>query len=748
MITPAFKNCYEVEIIDDTHVLVLGERGNELLTGAAYVVVAEGLAAGRSVQDIIDDAASGVTAAEVFYVLSRLEELQLVRNPHDTMPQAARGFWDALGVDPADAQQRLTQATVTLVALDGVDSSSLAGALDAAGLTRAEEGSFCVVLTDDYLRPELAAANDRYLAAGTTWMLARTVGSVLWLGPVFRRGATACWECMADRMRGLRPAESYVQKQKNYTYPRLASNYSLPSSELAGAGLVATEIAKCVAGAGSALDSMLITIDLSSFTVEEHVVVRRPQCPACGDIQAWRDRVPEPLQLVSRILSRIKGPDADGGQRTASPAQTLARYGHHVSRLTGVVRQLTVSRSLDASIAPVCVSGPNASTVETLGSLRGYFRDSNGGKGRTAAQAKAGALCEAIERHSGSFQGYEHRIRASYASLGDEAIHPNACMGFSEGQYAVRNEKRRDRYSRAPEPFDETAMIDWTPLWSLTHQRFRYLPTAYCYYEYPRMAEERFCWPDSNGCAAGNSTEEAILQGFFELVERDSVALWWYNQVRRPAVDLAAFGDPYFTALTKYYASYSRDLWVLDVTADLGIPAFVAVSPRTDSAKEDILLGFGCHLDPIIAIQRALTEVNQFFPAVIARHADPSAELRVSDGEILEWLTESTLANRPYLIPAEGPALGPSNYRAWGNDDLRDDVEQCVRIAAERGLETLVLDQTRPDIGLPVVRVVVPGLRHFWARCAPGRLYDVPVELGWLAAPLPESALNRTAVVW
>ena len=54
----------------------------------------------------------------------------------------------------------------------------------------------------------------------------------------------------------------------------------------------------------------------------------------------------------------------------------------------------------------------------------------------------------------------------------------------------------------------------------------------------------------------------------------------------------------------------------------------------------------------------------------------------------------------------------------------------------------LVLDQTRADVGLPVVKVIVPGLRHFWARYAPGRLYDVPVQLGWLDQPLRETEFN------
>ena len=66
----------------------------------------------------------------------------------------------------------------------------------------------------------------------------------------------------------------------------------------------------------------------------------------------------------------------------------------------------------------------------------------------------------------------------------------------------------------------------------------------------------------------------------------------------------------------------------------------------------------------------------------------------------------------------------------------------CVRLAKRAGLDFLVLDQTRPDIQVPVVRVIVPGLRHFYRRFAAGRLYDVPVKLGLRDRPLPESELT------
>ena len=62
-------------------------------------------------------------------------------------------------------------------------------------------------------------------------------------------------------------------------------------------------------------------------------------------------------------------------------------------------------------------------------------------------------------------------------------------------------------------------------------------------------------------------------------------------------------------------------------------------------------------------------------------------------------------------------------------------------------MEFLVLDQTRPDIAMPVARVIVPGMRHFWERFAPGRLFDVPVSMGWRERRLSEHQLNPVPVV-
>ena len=734
---PVFKSCYQIEIVDERHALFLSERANHLVSGSAYVILAGLLSEARDVDDLIEAVSDRLSIAEVYYVLDRLETLGVIREAHGGPPRAAEGFWDAVGVDPDVASRAIDQATVTLWSAGGVCAGNLARSLETLGIGVGPAGNLCIALVDDYLRPDLATLNQECLQEGRPWILARPVGSILWLGPLLRPGKTGCWECMAHRLRGHRVAETYAQTANHHSHPRVFAAYALPSTELAAAGLIATEIAKSLSGAPD-LESVLLTVDMATLKTERHAVVRRPQCPACGEGDAGVLRPPIPVQ----ITSRTKVWTSEGGFRSTTPEEILKTYGRHVSPLTGVVSELTAQSDVDPTITPLWVSGVNTAwrdgSIETLTS---HFRATTGGKGKTGPQAKAGALCEAIERYSGRFEGNEARFRASFEALGDTAIHPNACMLYSEKQYRRRHESSTKRSSRIPVPFDTRAEIEWSPVWSLTANRCRHLPTAYCYYGYPLTPDALFCWADSNGCAAGNSIEEAILQGFLEVVERDCVAMWWYNRIRRPSVDLASFDEPYFAELQDYYRSLNRELWVLDVTGDLGIPAFAAVSRRLGAPCEDITFGFGCHLDPRLGVLRALTETNQMLPTVVDRSIDPAARLKTTDEEVLSWLQTATVERHPFLFPSDR-LVSAGDYQQRKTNDLRDDVETCVRLAAERGMETLVLDQTRPDIGLSVVRVVVPGMRHFWARFAPGRLYDTPVALGWLDSPLPEEDLN------
>lgn len=328
-----------------------------------------------------------------------------------------------------------------------------------------------------------------------------------------------------------------------------------------------------------------------------------------------------------------------------------------VSALTGIVHGVTPLAD------GVCAARHNFTVAQT-----GARPGRSLGRG---VDARTGAVAEAVERYCGIWRGDEPRIRASFRELGARAIHPNDVLLFE------------------PSRFDEERIVDWVEAQSPAGGAAKYVAAAHCYYGY----DSAWCVADSNGCAAGQTREQAMLHGLLELVERDAIAIWWYNRARRPAL------------------AKRNGAALLDLTTDLGIPVIAAVDGE--------LLGFGAALDGEEAAARALAELSQARALVDARQYG-----RTYSGE---------LTDRSFLEPHDVPAAPRASL---------DGLDPCIAHLHAHGLETFVVDQTRAEIGLPVVRVIVPGLRHFRARFAPGRLYDVPPRLGWISGPLRRHELN------
>jgi ribosomal protein S12 methylthiotransferase accessory factor len=736
---PQFKAHLHVDALPGEGVFLISERGQAVLRGRLYETVIPLIDGHRSADELVEIVEGRLFAAEVYHVLGHLEKNGYLAEGTGAVSQRDEAFWHLHEIEPGLAVRRLAQSLVSVTGLGGLETVELVQALCALGVRVGDTGDIAVIATDDYLRSGLESCNRRSLRTRQPWLLVKPVGCRIWVGPLFQPGVTGCWECLAQRLRSNRQAELYVQHRAGRVEPFPVARGDTPATRAIAWNLAATEIAKWIArGRSPELEGKVLTVDSLSWTTETHTLVRRPQCPACGKPSGRSDPA-----IVVR--SRPKRFTHDGGHRAASPEETLRRYEHHVSHITGVVTTLGRFAHSGDGVINVYGSGHNlARRHGCLAELKTSLRSYSSGKGISELQAKASGLCEALERTCGVFRGEEIRQTARLRDLGDSAIHPNACMLYSAKQYCERElwQARQSQWNDVPEPFDEDEIAEWTPVWSLTRREIRHLPTAYCYFDYP---QQRYtCVSCSNGNAAGNTLEEAVLQAFFELVERDHVALWWYHRVRRPGVDLDSFDEPYLRRLTQYLRDHQhRELWVLDLTADLQIPVFAALSRRTDRQPEEILLGFGAHFDSRIALLRAVTELNQMLTWVMIDNAGKRLTAEpLEDPEALAWLQTATLENQPYLVPADSPPRLNGQFAENGNNDLLDDVRACQQLVEGEGMEMLVLDQTRPDIGLPVVKVIAPGLRHYWARYAPGRLYDVPVKLGWLPAPLREEDLN------
>ncbi|GAX34651.1 TOMM precursor leader peptide-binding protein [Nodularia sp. NIES-3585] len=756
---PHFKPCYSVETIEPDQVFLLSEREAVWLSDRLCCRVADLLRDRHSIDEIIDIMQLELLqqnptpeTADFFQnvlnlsiktqsALFQMEQQGYLVEPDDSLPTHLAIFCNHLNITPTLAAQRLQSTTVAVKTLGSLSPEDFTTILKSQHIQTGDTGDITVVLTDDYLHPQLEAINQQALKSQTPWMLVNPLGTITWIGPIFHPHKTGCWQCLAQRLKDNKPIQRFIQKHKQISLsPPLGFLASTVQTALA---MAATEVFKWIIQAqNQPLTGTLLTYDTLTLQTQNHILVQRPQCPSCGEMNNGRENTPLPIVLEHRLKTFT----TDGGHRYCSPQETFRKYQHHISPITGIVRELQKIPG-NGLTHTYLAKHHFLSIFDNLDNLRQNVGGRSAGKGRTDSQARASGFCEALERYSGVFQGNEIRRKGSYQNMGDKAIHPNACMNFSQQQYEHRQKwndaKFQGWFQKVPEPFDIEREIDWTPVWSLTHQEFKYLPTAYCYYGY-RPSHPPDCWADSNGCAAGNTLEEAILQGFMELVERDCVALWWYNRLPKSQVDLDSFNQPYFHKLKAYYQAINRELWVLDITSDLNIPAFAAISTRTDQEVEDIILGYGTHFDAEIAISRALTEVNQILPNVLSATADGTTQYPPSaDPLAIKWWKSATVANQPYLLPNNfGTPKVCADYPQLASDDLLEDVRLCQHILEQNGLEMLVLDQTRPDIGLKVAKVIVPGMRHMWQRLGAGRLYEIPVKMGWLPQPLTEEQLN------
>jgi bacteriocin biosynthesis cyclodehydratase domain-containing protein len=729
-----FAPNFSVFVLPPDVVCLYSEDRKFFLHGELYCALASAIGkGGKSLPELVRDLGRNFPTDKIEEALKRLIERRYIVPASDASTGTLAGYWASLGLPPGIAEQNLGNCRVRVEAIDVQGAAEFGAALSKLGVRVVDRSpDLTVTLANDYLERRLAELNRQRVSDRTPWLLVQPSGAFPLVGPVFRPGQGPCWTCLFDRMIRNREVKGFLdrgQARPVAVSPLVRNTLGKGAIEFA-----ALEVAKAIAtGFRTELNDHIVSHDLLGSTVTKHYVAARPQCPTCGS-KKLRDprRAPAPIELgVGAKLVMTSG-----GYRTVSSRATVARFRKHVSPLTGVVTRLERIEA-DLPMNTNYHAAHNFSApAQNVDQLRAGLSGGSFGKGSTAEQAEASALMEAIERYTGIFQGDEIRVTRRFTDFAPgDAIHPNDILLFSDAQSrqeATAPEESGESHA-APVGFDPSARIEWSPVWSVRDGRFKYIPTTLLYFFYSGPAAFR---ADSNGCAAGNTIEEAIVQGFLELVERDAYAIWWYNRSQRAAVDLSQFDDSYVRDLHAQLAEAGRKLWVLDVTSDLGVPTYVAILHWMQNGQENIEFGSGAHFDKRIALLRTLTELNQFLS--IGLMGGGTGEKPSLDG-----VTPLRLQEHPFLTPSSHPMILPgSDSQVGALDNTRNQVLACVDLARRVGLDFLVLNQTRPDVQVPVVRVIVPGLRHFYQRFAPGRLYDVPVKLGLRDQPLPESELT------
>ena len=327
---PALAPHLEFRPVGDGQALLVFESFNTLLRGRIHCDLLPLLDGRRSPLDLVAALADTHPAHEVRGALVSLVDRGYVVSSEHAMMRGTAAFWSSLGCSPRWAEERLRESRVAVFADDG----HLARQLRTTGV-EADHPTLSVIVCDDYLDERLDAVNQRHVASGTSWMLVRPNGMQPLFGPVFRPAERGpCWSCLAYRLRGHQEVHNFL---RNLAGDNAAFVPCAAEPAVLGAvyGLVAAEIAKwLVFGNLAPIHERAISLDVGRLKCEHHPAMRRPQCLACGDEALHRpDRAPVPV----RLRPSPKGVRNSGGLRSVTPEETLARYRHLVSPVSGVV---------------------------------------------------------------------------------------------------------------------------------------------------------------------------------------------------------------------------------------------------------------------------------------------------------------------------------------------------------------------------------------------------------------------------
>jgi thiazole/oxazole-forming peptide maturase SagD family component len=331
------------------------------------------------------------------------------------------------------------------------------------------------------------------------------------------------------------------------------------------------------------------------------------------------------------------------------------------------------------------------------------------GKGITTSQHIASACFEFFERYSASMRSDDLLLAASFNEVANKAIDP--CL-FNLS---------------ADTTFHPAKEIDWIWGYSLSGKKSVLVPANLVFFPYEAEPEEKhIVRSDTNGLASGNNLEEAILHGLLEVIERDQVMISEYNRLPVKRIipeSLPAACTPMLDQLKKkgfqvFVFASASDLPISYLTVFLG-------------HKKNILnctVASGCHLDPVIALERAITEAVQMLPPV---------------ANFEGWFNSGA---PQFYLSSLSDAIHFDTLKNQATADIKKNIEICLSFLKEIKSEVIAVDLSQPDIPFPVVRMLAtqlqPILHRDYSRRFSPRFFEVPVKLGFRSEPLPVSAIN------
>jgi ribosomal protein S12 methylthiotransferase accessory factor len=371
-----------------------------------------------------------------------------------------------------------------------------------------------------------------------------------------------------------------------------------------------------------------------------------------------------------------------GTHRTCTPQETLARLQPLLPAM-GITRIANVTGLDRTGIPVVMVCRPNSRSVAV-----------SQGKGLTLDAAKASGVMEAVE------VWHAERI-----------MRPLKLASLEEMRRGHRVADVALLPQAASSAFNPDLPLLWVEGEDLLGGGAVWVPVELvsANYTLPLPPGSGCFQANTNGLASGNHQLEAVSHGLCEVVERDATTLWKHQSPRareNRVLDPASIDDPACNSVMQQLRAAGLLFQIWETTTDIGIASFICLLMGSNEDDADPEFGAGCHPARHVALLRALTEAAQARNTYIAGARDDypaeaySGAYRRRRRLFCQGLMRASKARRAF-------AHAPSFEAPSLEGDLR---WILARLRAAGIDQVIAVDLAMESVGVPVVRVIVPGL--------------------------------------
>ena len=383
-----------------------------------------------------------------------------------------------------------------------------------------------------------------------------------------------------------------------------------------------------------------------------------------------------------------------------------------VDNKTGLIKQL-VEIPLQAAESGLYIYSAECSdtryAIELKHSEKGRAQQLASGAALDPEEALWSTVGEACERYIASYFFIDQTIYANQKTLGKKVVPLEDYVLFSDEQY----ERDSFRYHRP----DANKEIYWAEGYSLDAHEPTYLPAQMVWLGFPHKKENEVIFTQiSTGLATGATMDHAVLTGLREVVERDAFTTHWLlkNTPKKIRLDNVTEKHPQIASLLKNTKLEIHLLWM---QTDLNIPCVTCVIRLPK--KAGISVGMSCHLDSIIASEKAIVEALHTYNWILEMRRSSlkmteKSEITDFEHHIRYYFNSENHQFLEFLL--DGEYLDTETFYAnrFSDDNYSVQLKEILKRIKAAGYESYAVDISKSeftDLDIFAAKAVIPGLQ-------------------------------------